>query len=122
MVFVLSSVGMIQSQVYSMRGVPPYDVPTSSTRFLGGLWACCSSDRRHAANWPLLILASSSASSAYARGLVRGAPIKGNPIAAGWVPLRMLGAADHRLLGDRPGADLRGLRRWTSGAVRRRRW
>ena len=38
MVFVLSNVGMIQSQVYSMRGVPPYGVPTILNQmFWGGL-------------------------------------------------------------------------------------
>jgi hypothetical protein len=93
MVFILSNIGMIQSQVYSMRGVPPYGMPTILNQmFWGGLWgvlfAAIADTLPH---WPLLIL-----------GFVFGvlgpvlaswfvvAPIKGNPIAAGWVPLRML--------------------------------
>src|SRR5712691_12361327 len=58
MVFVLSSVDMIQSQVYSMRGVPPYDVPTILNQmFWGGLWGglfAVIADTLP--NWPLLIL------------------------------------------------------------------
>ena len=35
----LSTVGMIQSPVYAMRGVPPYGVPTIVNQmFWGGLW------------------------------------------------------------------------------------
>jgi hypothetical protein len=120
MVFVLSSVGMIQSQVYSMRGVPPYDVPTILNQmFWGGLWGMLFAVIADTLpNWPLLIL-----------GFVFGvlgpmlaawfvvAPIKGNPIAAGWVPLRMLaGMLIIGFWGIGLALIYAGLRRWTSGA------
>jgi hypothetical protein len=39
MVFMLSTIGLIQSRVYSMRGVPPFGVPTLLNQmFWGGLW------------------------------------------------------------------------------------
>src|SRR5262245_30273143 len=39
MVFVLSIVGVIQSHVYALRGVPPFGVPTILNQmFWGGLW------------------------------------------------------------------------------------
>jgi hypothetical protein len=118
MVFLLSSVGMIQSQVYSMRGVPPFGVPTILNQmFWGGLWgmlfATIADTLPH---WSLPIL-----------GFVFGvlgamlvswfvvAPIKGNPIAAGWVPLRMLASI---LIIGFWGIGLAliyaGLRRWVS--------
>ena len=43
MVFVLSSVGLLQSRVYAMHGVPPCGVPPSSTRCSWVGWgACCA--------------------------------------------------------------------------------
>jgi uncharacterized membrane protein YfbV (UPF0208 family) len=61
MVFVLSTVGMIQSPVYAMRGVPPYGVPTIVNQmFWGGLWgllfAAIADTLPH---WPLLLLGGS---------------------------------------------------------------
>jgi hypothetical protein len=93
MVFLLSAVGLIQSRVYAMRGVPPFGVPTILNQmFWGGLWGLLFAATADALpRWPLLLL-----------GFVFGvlgpvlaswfvvAPLKGLPIAAGWVPQRML--------------------------------
>ena len=120
MVCVLSQVGLIQSHVYVLQGVPPFGVPTIVNQmFWGGLWGMLFAVIADTLpNWPLLIL-----------GFVFGvlgpmlaawfvvAPIKGNPIAAGWVPLRMLASI---LINGCWGIGLAllyaGLRRWTSGA------
>jgi len=43
MVFLLSSVGLIQSRVYALHGVPPFGVPTILNQmFWGGLWGVSS--------------------------------------------------------------------------------
>jgi hypothetical protein len=93
MVFMLTTVGLIQSHVYSMRGVPPYGVPTIVNQmFWGGLWGLLfAAIADLVPPWPLLLL-----------GFLFGvlgpvlaswfvvAPLKGTSIAAGWVPQRML--------------------------------
>jgi hypothetical protein len=39
MVFILSTVSLIQSRVYAIRGVPPFGVPTIVNQmFWGGMW------------------------------------------------------------------------------------
>jgi hypothetical protein len=93
MVFLLSTVGLIQSPVYAMRGVPPFGVPTILNQmFWGGLWgilfAAVADTLPH---WPLLPLG-------FTYGVLGPvlaswfvvAPLKDIPIAAGWVPQRML--------------------------------
>ena len=119
MVFVLSTVGLIQSHVYSMRGVPPFGVPTLLNQmFWGGLWGllfAALADRLPP--WPLLLLG-------FGFGVLGPvlaswfvvAPLKGNPIAAGWVPQRMLASI---LINGCWGIGLvllyAGLRRWVAG-------
>ena len=119
MVFVLSIVGVIQSHVYALRGVPPFGVPTILNQmFWGGLWGLLFAAVADALpHWPLLLL-----------GMLFGvlgpvlaswfvvAPLKGTPIAAGWVPLRMLASL---LINGCWGIGLvliyTGLCRWASG-------
>jgi hypothetical protein len=93
MVWVLNQIGLIQSQVYAMRGVPPFGVPTMLNQmFWGGLWGllfAAIADRLPP--WPLLLLgvAFGVLGPVLASWFVV-APLKGTPIAAGWVPQRML--------------------------------
>lgn len=94
MVFILSLIGMTASTPYSMRPVPPFGVPTILNQmFWGGLWGVVFAliVDRLPRTWPL-----------WAVGILFGwlgpmmvtwfvmAPIRGNPVAAGWVPSRML--------------------------------
>jgi hypothetical protein len=112
MVLILSSVGLIQSRVYAMRGVPPFGVPTILNQmFWGGLWGLLfAAVGDTLPRWPLLLLG-------FSFGVL-------GPVLASWfvvAPLQghpnrgRLGAAAHagesphqRLLGDRRGADLCG--------------
>jgi hypothetical protein len=119
MVFVLSTVGMIQSPVYAMRGVPPYGVPTIVNQmFWGGLWgllfATIADTLPH---WPRLLLGGGfGVLGPMLASWFVVAPLKGNPIAAGWVPLRMLASL---LINGCWGIGLAliytGLRRWAAG-------
>jgi hypothetical protein len=119
MVFVLSTVGMIQNSVYSMRGVPPYGVPSIVNQmFWGGLWGVLfAAIADTLPRWPLLLLGCGFGilGPVLASWFVV-APLKGNPIAAGWVPLRMLASL---LINGFWGIGLAliytGLRRWASG-------
>jgi hypothetical protein len=102
-----------------MRGVPPFGVPTIVNQmFWGGLWGllfAAIADRLP--HGPLLLLG-------FGFGVLGPvlaswfvvAPLKGNPIAAGWVPLRMLASI---LINGCWGIGLAllyaGLRRWASG-------
>jgi hypothetical protein len=111
MVCVLRSVGMIQSQVYAMRGVPPYSVPTLLNQmFWGGLWGLLFAGIADTLpRWPLLLLGCGFGvlGPVLASWFVV-APLKGTPLAAGWVPLRMLaGLLINGFWGDRLGIDLR---------------
>jgi hypothetical protein len=93
MVFMLSSVGLIQSRVYAMRGVPPFGVPTILNQmFWGGLWGLLfAAVADTLPPWPLLLLGFTFGvlGPVLASWFVV-APLKGTPIAAGWVPQRML--------------------------------
>jgi hypothetical protein len=119
MVFVLNIVGLIQSPVYALRGVPPYDVPTIVNQmFWGGLWGllfAAIADRLPP--WPLLLLGFSFGvlGPVLASWFVV-APLKGTPIAAGWVPLRMLaGILINGCWGIGLALIYAGLRRWAAG-------
>ena len=93
MVFLLSTVGLIQSRVYVMRGVPPFGVPTLLNQmFWGGLWGLLfAAIADTLPSWPLGLLG-------FTFGVLGPvltswfvvAPLKGTPIVAGWVPQRML--------------------------------
>jgi hypothetical protein len=93
MVFVLNTVGLIQSTVYATRGVPPYGVPTILNQmFWGGLWGLLfAAIADSLPPWPLLLLgATFGILGPVLAGWFVVAPLKGNPLAAGWVPPRML--------------------------------
>jgi len=119
MVFMLSPVGLLHSRVYVMRGVPPFGVPTIVNQmFWGGLWGLLfAAIADTLPPWPLLLLGCSFGvlGPVLASWFVV-APLKGTPIAAGWVPLRMLASI---LINGCWGMGLAllyaGLRRWTSG-------
>lgn len=96
-IFVLTQVGLIQGEIYSMRPVAPWGVPRIFNQmFWGGLWGAvfAAVADRFPRQWPLILT-----------GLVFGLlgptlvawfvvpPIKGLPIAVGWAPSRMLVSA-----------------------------
>src|SRR5713101_3112570 len=93
MVCMLSTVGLIQSRVYAMRGVPPCGVPTILNQmFWGGLWGLLFAALADPLPpWPLLLLGFTFGvlGPVLASWFVV-ASLKGTPIAAGWVPQRML--------------------------------
>jgi hypothetical protein len=119
MVFLLSTIGLIQSRVYTLQGVPPFGVPTILNQmFWGGLWGllfAALADTLPA--WPRLLLGFTFGvlGPVLASGFVV-APLKGIPIAAGWVPQRMLASI---LINGCWGIGLvllyAGLRRWVAG-------
>jgi hypothetical protein len=118
MVFLLSSVGLIQSRVYALHGVPPFGVPTILNQmFWGGLWGVLfAAVANTLPRWPLLLLG-------FTFGVLGPvlvswfvvAPLKGLPIAAGGVPQRMLASI---LINGCWGIGMvliyAGLRRWAS--------
>jgi hypothetical protein len=118
MVLILSSVGLIQSRVYAMRGVPPFGVPTILNQmFWGGLWGLLfAAVGDTLPRWPLLLLGFSFGvlGPVLASWFVV-APLKGTPIAAGWVPQRMLASLlINGFWGIGVALIYAGLRRWGS--------
>jgi len=118
MVFLLSTVSLIQSRVYAMRDVPPFGVPTILNQmFWGGLWGllfAAIADTLPA--WPLLLLGFTFGvlGPVLASWFVV-APLKGTPVAAGWVPQRMLaGVLINGCWGIGMVLIYAGLRRWAS--------
>jgi hypothetical protein len=119
MVFMLSTVGLIQSPVYAMQGVPPFGVPTILNQmFWGGLWGLLfAAVADTLPPWPLLLLGFTFGvlGPVFASWFVV-APLKGTPIAAGWVPQRMLaGLLINGFWGIGVALIYAGLRRWGSG-------
>ena len=119
MVFLLSSVGLIQSRVYATQGVPPFGVPTILNQmFWGGLWGLMfTAVDATLPPWPLLLLGFTfGVLGPVLASWFMVAPLKGNPIAAGWVPQRMLASL---LINGFWGMGMvliyAGLRRWVSG-------
>jgi hypothetical protein len=118
MVFLLNSVGLIQSRVYALHGVPPFGVPTLLNQmFWGGLWGLLfAAITDILPRWPLLLLGCTFGvlGPVLASWFVV-APLKGLPIAAGWVPQRMLASV---LINGCWGIGIvliyAGLRRWIS--------
>lgn len=94
-ILIMSTAGLIQGQAYSFQGGPPWGVPrVINQAFWGGLWGCVYAliaDRLPG-----------SGPKSWLAGLVFGvlgpvmvgwfvvAPIKGLPMAGGWVPTRMM--------------------------------
>jgi hypothetical protein len=94
MVYILTQVGMFQGTVFSTRPVPPFGIYTIVNQmFWGGVWGLV---------FVLIIDRIPAARPIWLVGLLLGAialpmvfwfvvsPIKGNPVAAGWNPTRML--------------------------------
>src|SRR5215212_2452191 len=94
MVFILTQAGMLQGQVYNMRPVPPMGVPTIlSQMFWGGVWGLVFAFlvNRAPRQWPIWLIGLLLGAIALpVVGWFVVAPIKGQPMAAGWVPARML--------------------------------
>jgi hypothetical protein len=93
LIALLAATGIVQTGPYSLQGVPPLGVPqVISLAFWGGLWGCM---------WALIADRISRSLPGWVAGLAFGAlvptlvgwfvvaPIKGQPIAAGWDPARM---------------------------------
>ena len=93
-VWVLVLAGMSGGSAYSLRPIPPFGVPqVLNEAFWGGLWGCVFAllADRFPRHWPLWLA-----------GLIFGmlaptlvswfvvAPIKGRPVANGFVPARMI--------------------------------
>lgn len=93
-IFLLTQVGLLQGTIFSMRPVPPWSVPAIlSLTFWGGVWGLVLGLAAFYAPrpWPLWLI-----------GLLLGAialpivswfvvaPLKAQPIAAGWNSTRML--------------------------------
>src|SRR3954463_3406600 len=88
-VAVLTSLGALSSDIYSLRPVPPFGVPQIvSQAFWGGVWGIVFAEtvplfRRDAGYWvAALVLGALILPLA---GWFIVAPLKGQPIAAGWV-------------------------------------
>jgi hypothetical protein len=119
MVFMLSTVGLIQSRIYAMRGVPPFGVPTIVNQmFWGGVWGLLfAAVADTLPPWPLPLLGFTFGvlGPVLASWFVV-APLKGTPIAAGWVPQRMLaGILINGFWGIGVVLLYAGLRHWGSG-------
>src|SRR5215211_1589380 len=89
---VLTSLGALSTNVYSMRPVAPLGVPQIvSSAFWGGVWgivfAVFAAQFRRGAYWAFAIGLGAIALPLVGWFIV--APLKGQPMAAGWVPTRM---------------------------------
>jgi hypothetical protein len=123
MLLILAKAGMISGTPYSLRPIPPYNVPAViNTMFWGGIWGVVYAALvdRLAANWPFWL-----------GGLVFGAivpvlvgwfvvaPIKGLPLAAGFVPPDMLASVlINAFWGLGTAIIYAGLRIWALGSSR----
>jgi hypothetical protein len=94
MIFILTQAGMIQGNIYSMNPVKPLGVPTIFNQmFWGGVWGLVFAliVERAPRAWPLWLIGLLLGAIALPLvGWFVVAPIKGQPMAAGWVPTRML--------------------------------
>ena len=93
-ILAMTQAGIIQGNPYSFRPIKPWNVPALvNSCFWGGLWGCV---------FALVAARLPRGAAWYAAGFAFGvlgpvlvgwfvvAPIKGNPVAAGWIPARML--------------------------------
>jgi hypothetical protein len=89
----LTSFGALSSNVYSMRPIPPLGVPEiASNAFWGGMWGivfAAFAPRRTLGPryWLWAVVLGALALPIVGWFIV--APLKGTPVAAGWVPSRM---------------------------------
>ena len=93
-VALLTAFGALSTNVYSMRPVPPIGVPQIvSQAFWGGVWgiafaAVAPRLRRDTSYWLAALILGALVLPLVGWFVV--APLKGQPIASGWVPSRML--------------------------------
>jgi hypothetical protein len=89
-----TALGAMSSNLYSMRPVPPLGVPQIvSQAFWGGVWgiafaAIAPRLRHNAAYWLAALILGALVLPLVGWFVV--APLKGQPVASGWVPSRML--------------------------------
>ena len=89
----LSAFGGLSGNLYSMRPVAPFGVPQiASSTFWGGVWgvafaAFAPGATRSARYWIFAVLLGALALPLVGWFIV--APLKGQPVAAGWMPSRM---------------------------------
>jgi hypothetical protein len=90
----LTALGALSSNLYSMRPVPPFGVPQIISQvFWGGVWgiafaAIAPRLRRDTSYWLAALMLGALMLPLVGWFVV--APLKGQPIASGWVPSRML--------------------------------
>jgi hypothetical protein len=90
----LTALGAMSSNIYSMRPVPPLGVPqVVSQAFWGGVWgivfaAMVPRLRRDVSYWLAALVLGALVLPLVSWFIV--APLKGQPIASGWVPSLML--------------------------------
>jgi hypothetical protein len=90
----LTALGALSSNLYSMRPVAPFGVPQIvSQAFWGGMWGIVFATiaphlRRNASYWLAALILGALVLPLVGWFVV--APLKGQPIASGWVPSRML--------------------------------
>ena len=91
MVAVLHAVGWVPFAPYRTTPVPPFGVPVIvSNCFWGGLYGAAFGLLMPRFTWPLWLCGLILGLIAVLVGWFIVAPIKGFPIAAGWVPMSML--------------------------------
>jgi hypothetical protein len=123
-IWLLSALGAIQANAYSWRPVAPFGVPqVINLAFWGGLWGCVFAliADRFPRSWPLWL--AGFLFGAIAPTLVGWfviAPLRGQPMAQGFVPARMwAGPVINGVYGLGTAVFFAILRRW---ALARRGW
>ena len=123
-IWLLTAAGAIQGNPYSVRPVAPLGVPqVINLAFWGGLWGCVFAllAERFPRSWPLWL--AGLLFGAIAPTLVGWfviAPLRGQPVAQGFVPARMwAGPVINGVFGLGTAVFYGVLRQWTSG---RSRW
>ena len=122
-VWLLTAAGAIQGNPYSLRSVPPLGVPQFiNLAFWGGLWGCVFAlvAERIPRSWPLWLIG--FVFGAIAPTLVGWfvvAPLKGQPMAQGFIPARMwAGPVINGMFGLGTAVFYDLLRSWASGRTR----
>ena len=108
MVAALHEIGWAPFAPYRTTPVPPFGVPVivSNCASGAGCTVPCSALLMPRFTWPMWLCGLILGVIAALVGMFIVAPIKGNPIAGGWVPANMLRSlADQRLLGSRRRPD-----------------
>jgi hypothetical protein len=122
-IWLLSAAGALQANAYSWRPVAPFGVPqVINLAFWGGLWGCVFAlvADRFPRGWPLWL--AGLLFGAIAPTLVGWfviAPLRGQPLAQGFVPARMwAGPVINGMYGLGTAVFFALLRRWASARPR----